>query len=111
MPKYILLLIFLCLSIFTYAQSSLQQQPQQYIAITNQMKSSLNLNSTQTQQVQVLNQNRELQMEQIMQQRTTNKMNTNNSLNTVRSNYLNQLQGILTPEQWNIYTSPTSIKK
>jgi hypothetical protein len=88
-----------------FAQSSVNANSPQYIAITNQMKTQLNLTSAQVQQVQQINQTLEEQTNNAMQQLSSNKVETNNTLITIRSNYLNQLQAVLTQDQWEIYTN------
>ncbi len=105
MFKYTLALLLSLISISVFAQSNTNATTSNYVALTNQMKTQLNLTSVQVQQVQQIIQTREVKLDEAMNNRNSNKVETNNALNTIRSNYLNQLQGVLTQEQWNIYNN------
>ncbi len=73
------------------------------------MKTTLNLSPAQVQQVQQINHTREVQFQTAMEQNRANKIEASNALNTVRSNYLNQLQAVLTEQQWQTYLNSLTL--
>lgn len=109
MLKYILVFVCSFSASLVLAQTSSTQPSAQVISLTNQMKTSLNLSDAQLQQVQQINHNREVQLQAVMQQHRGNKIEASEALNVVRSNYLNQLQAVLTEQQWQTYLNSQTL--
>lgn len=109
MLRYIFTFIILISAYTVSAQTSSNQPSAQVVALTNQMKNTLSLSPAQVQQVQQINHTREVQLQTAMEQNRGNKIEASNALNTVRTNYLNQLQAVLTEQQWQTYLNSQTL--